>query len=515
MVHDWTSHHVIFTGAPEHEKREVVLNDPRFWNHFYFRGWRPNWPFRPQWPVFLQSKRDWSYSLNNGSGGTIGAPAKFVFDVTATPSCTKDFIVTGVNVAGSTTQANIIGLTNLYVDSSGKGYCSGTAPTLMFAYNIGTGLVNSYISLSLAGDKVAFNENGTTPYFHVLTFSTGTGNGTSAAAPAVPGTGNSAVDTKLALTGGVSTAPYVDYAKDTAYVTTTDNVMHKFSGVFRGTPAEVTTGGWPISTGISTSYGISTPVYDGVTKHVFFTDSSNGSIDYVDDSGSTATVVTGTFDFGSAGFTPAPVVVDSTNQKVYAFAANPNGTHAVVAQADTSLSSSSQVVVNVGNGNTAGYNPLEGDFNNAYYSGTAASALLYVVGNDSTANRIPSLFGIGFNSSFKMNATASSGPIKLATATAGASPVTEFYNSTTSKDYIFVGVTTRCTTAITGGCIRSIDITSGFPTATSVNNVVLAASGGTGGITVDNNSSYSEASSVYYAPLSGNTVVKATQSALQ
>ena len=65
------------------------------------------------------------------------------------------------------------------------------------------------------------------------------------------------------------------------------------------------------------------------------------------------------------------------------------------------------------------------------------------------------------------------------------------------------------------GCIRSLDITGGFPAAGTINNVILNATGGTGTITVDNNSGNAEASSVYYTTLSGATIVKATQSALQ
>jgi hypothetical protein len=45
--------------------------------------------------------------------------------------------------------------------------------------------------------------------------------------------------------------------------------------------------------------------------------------------------------------------------------------------------------------------------------------------------------------------------------------------------------------------------------------VILNATGGTGTITVDNDSSAAEASSVYYTTQSGNNVVKATQAALQ
>ena len=158
-----------------------------------------------------------------------------------------------------------------------------------------------------------------------------------------------------------------------------------------------------------------------------------------------------------------------------------------------------------------------GDFNEDYYDGDSTTARMYVVGNNGTANRLPALYAIGFNASFKMDPTYASGPLVLTTNTAGisASPVTAFYNSTLNKQFLFLSVTNRCTAAITGGCIRSLDVTGGFPTAASVNNVVLAAAGGTGGISIDNVSSAVGASSVYYTTLTGRTIVKATQAALQ
>jgi hypothetical protein len=350
----------------------------------------------------------------------------------------------------------------------------------------------------------------------VLQFKTGAGNGTSATSPAVPGTGNTAVDTKIAFTGGATTGPFIDYAHDVAYVTTngTASVVHKISGVFNGTPAEVTTGGWPAT--IAGNPGVSTPVFDGVSKHLFVTD-GNGFIDYIDDSVTPAVVHSGSFSFAANGITAAPVVVDSTRQKVYAFAGNPNGANAVVAQADTNLTAGSKVVVNVGTGsaNTV----LEGDFNNAYYTGTAASAFLYVAGNDATGTQRAALYNIGFNTSFTMNATTANGPLALATAAVNASPITEFYNSRLARDFLFVSVSNNCTNGAgglpTGGCIRSLNVTTAFPTAATINNVVLSASGGTGTITVDNNNAAAEASSVYYTTQTGATIVKATQSALQ
>jgi hypothetical protein len=76
--------------------------------------------------------------------------------------------------------------------------------------------------------------------------------------------------------------------------------------------------------------------------------------------------------------------------------------------------------------------------------------------------------------------------------------------------------------AITGGCIRSLDVTgNAFPNSTTVNAVVMAAPAGTGLITIDNVSTVSGASSVYYTTRTpgrggtGGTIVKATQAALQ
>jgi hypothetical protein len=545
MVEDWSSRHVIFSEDVARENRGAVLADPRFWHQYLRRH-----ATRPL-PVFDEdrereherdderdgdrghdrddhhrrhkkalSHRDWTVPLGGGSGGRISGPAKFVFDVTAAPSCTTDFVVTGVAANGAANQANIIGLNRLYTNPGGTGFCAGTGPLVMFAYNVGAGQVPSLVALSLNGQKLAFSENNVaagTSNFHVLKFATGAGNGTSATAPAVPGTGNTAVDTKIALTGGSTTGPFVDYAHDVAYVTTngTSSIMHKFSGVFNGTLAEVTTGGWPAT--IPGNPGVSTPVYDNVSRHVFATDGT-GHIDYIDDSVSPAVVVSGTFAFTGTGITAAPLVVDSSRQKVYAFAGGGNGASAVAAQADTNLTAGSKVVVNVGT--TSPNAVLEGDFNNAYYSGGAfGTAFLYVVGNDKTGTQRAALYNIGFaDATFKLNAAPANGPLALSVGnTTGvlASPLTEFFNSRLAKDFMFVGISSACQAQGGSGCIRSMDITGGFPTAANVNNVILNATGGTGTITVDNNNVAAEASSVYYTSQSGNDIVKATQAALQ
>ena len=84
-----------------------------------------------------------------------------------------------------------------------------------------------------------------------------------------------------------------------------------------------------------------------------------------------------------------------------------------------------------------------GDFNEAYYNGVSGQSLLYVIGNDGSANRVPALYAIGFNSSFKLNPTYSNGPLLLWRETwpgITASPITAFFNSSLNKQFLFLGV---------------------------------------------------------------------------
>jgi len=546
VVEDWSTHQVIFSENVPEELKPTVMADSRFWLQYFRRHASYRVCAEPEgrqdeslcprdplpgsgWQVIRPAKRDWSVSLGGGSGGPISEPAIFTYDVSAAPNCTGDYAVTGIDVAGASgTQANIIGLNNLYVNGTSSGYCYGsshlTAPTVLFSYFVGTGNVQSSPVISLDGKKVAFVENSSTSSkLHILTIGTTGTNGTSATAPVAVGSagGNNAVDTQVGFTSTSSTAPFIDYDDDVAYVSTngTASIVHKITGVFRGIPTEVTTNGWPAT--ISGNPSISTPVFDFTSKHVIMLDAA-GSLDYVDDSVSPAVTHSAALSIASTGINATPVVIDSSRKLVYAIANNPNGTHALVAQANTSLTSASLVTVNIGTG--TGNLIRQVDFNNSYYTGAPyTSCFMYVVGNDSGLFQGPALFDVAFsNSSFVLNTTTANGPLALTTGlTSGVntSPLTEFYNSTTSKDYMFVSVTNACeSTGITGGCIRSLNITNGFPTSGNVNSVVLAASGGTGRASVDNyanTTTYPGASSIYYTTLSGNTLVKATQAGLQ
>jgi hypothetical protein len=465
-----------------------------------------------------------SFILTAAPGGGQTFPAKYVFDVTASPSCTNDYVVIGVPAnPASGGQANIVGFNNLYSGSSTPTpYCGMSGPTVMFAYASGSGQVPASVVLSLNGSQIAYVENRTdSSYFHVLTLGTTGTNGTSPTAAVAPGSagGNNAVDQSVLLSPdggttnqGSTNAAYVVYAhndaNEVAYVTTYSSAgsgsgyLYKISNVFNGsaTPTLV----WSVAIDAVPS----TPVYDSVSNNVFFTDSS-GRIDYVTDTGPSPSVVYGAV-LASGNTAENAVVVDSIGQMVYA-TFNSNGTNALIVQAPTSMASS--VSVPVGTASTIYAGPYEPDFNQAWYTGTG-TPLLYIAGTGS--GTLPTLYSVGFNGSGVMNSSADASTAALATGTADSSPVTEFYNATLAKDYLFVGVTNNCIATAGGGnagCVMSLDITSGFPTVGG-SSTALAATGGTSGIIVDNDSSLNEASSIYYATKTGANLVKATQAGL-
>lgn len=461
------------------------------------------------------------FTLSAAPGGGQTFPAKYVFDVTAAPSCANDFVVIGIPTnpaAGG--QANIAGVNNLY--SGGAGALCATGPTVKFAYASGTGQVPASVELSQNGSQIAYIENLPTgsSYFHVLTIGTTGTNGTSATAAVVPGAagGNNAVDQSVLLSpdGGITNqsstnAPFVVYtANDTndfAYVTTYNpagsgsGYLYKISNVFNGsaTPTIV----WSVAI----SAVPSAPVYDWVSNKVFFTDGS-GRLDYVVDTGSSPSVEYSAV-LASGATSENAVVIDSTNEMVYA-TFNSNGINAIVVQAPTSMAS--PVAAPIGTGSTIYTGPYQPDFNNAWYTGSG-TPLLYIAGTGT--GTLPTLYSVGFNGSGVMN-TSASATAALATGTADSSAVTEFYNATLGKDYLFVGVTNNCIATAgggTAGCVMSLDITSGFPTI-NASSTALAATGGTSGIIVDNESGLTQASSIYYATKTGATLVKATQSGL-
>jgi hypothetical protein len=108
-----------------------------------------------------------------------------------------------------------------------------------------------------------------------------------------------------------------------------------------------------------------------------------------------------------------------------------------------------------------------------------------------------------------MNATADAVTLAVASNTAECSPLTEFFNASTSRDAIFFGVSavgsgTNCLPGTAGmGCVMSVTIT-GAPGTLSIANSI-AEIGGPSGIIVDNAAASGQASSLYFSSQGNST----------
>lgn len=580
IVDDWTHHHVIFSnpGAMEdairngdYEKWHQIVTDPRYrmqWikrypasavqmtaDSYRFPGLRHRPPdpgpprHEPRGPVLEDDNDtihgDWAVTLAGGAGTGPAPgmyPAKFSFSTTATPDCTNDFVVFPITPS-PIGQANLIGVNNLY-----SGTCTGTVPNFLFAYDFGGGGVQTSPVLSEDGTKVALVEsitgNGSTvgSIFHVLTLdkrgSSGCPNspcnGTAFNSPAVPCTvngavscsTNSAVDTKITMRGGVSvsrSSPFVDYTNDIAYVGDDNGDIHKFTGVFNGTPTEVITGGWPYTAGQSAA---TSPIYDSVSGNLFF-GTANGNIRCVIASSATdcgqgaVSVANGT---GTASAVIDAPIVDSTNKTVFVTASNTsNGS--ILFQANTTLATASQVRVAMG---ASGTDLYVGAFDNAYFT-SASTGHMYFCGNVSSTAATPTLYRVGFSSTGIMNNTKDSGSFQLVlSGNTGAgvdcTPLTEVFNSSQSKDYLFLGVkshgfmtgTPNCANQT---CVMSFSLPTAlpftFPSSANAATTSNLGSKGISGIIIDNVSGSTGTSQIYFGNLQVNTGVQASQSALQ
>jgi len=570
LVDDWTHHHVIFSdpGTEQdaiakgtHEEWLRIVNDPRYRmqqirrgaiarqaSHFGSDPWNDKEHDRgregqpPAGNEDESIQRDWTVAL--GAAGASTAidtyPAKFTFNVNAAPSCTQDYVIYPIDVAGSATQANILGVNNLY-----KTTCTtGTVPNVEFAYNVGTGIVETSPVLSEDGTKVAFVEsitgtllNTAGSIFHVLKLGTNgnTGcpaspcNGNARNTPVAPGTLNNAVDVKIKLapvtllglglfgSTDFKSAPFVDYTNDIAYVGDANGAIHKITGVFLGTPTEVA-GAWPfiIPTALlGTPVSFGSPVLDGgASQSIFAADVSTGIL-YCVVAATGAACANPKIQAGSGGIQDGPIV-DSTTEKV--FVVNDNGSSNALLQVSTSLASSSLLTVNMG---TAGSDLYNGAFDNAYFASGTNTGHMYFCGNG-TLYQVPITNGT-------MGTTAAATTFKLSTTTglqADCTPLAEVFNpnilisGTTGHDLLFLGVKNNgAPTGCNGGaCIMTFDITSGAVPTAPIATFPLATGTtllGTSGFVIDNVSTTTGGSQVYFGNLNAGTGVQASQPGLQ
>jgi hypothetical protein len=535
LVTDWSHHRMVFSEPNSLMKRFELSSNTRYVQQVRRRNaekrgggqneWR--WHHAPDGTNHIQG--DWSIDM--GSGTTVGAgnyPAKYSFDPTSAYCATPappvgqqpDFVVYNTSLAGSGSQATIVAFDNLYT-----GTCTGGTPQTYWAYNTGTtGAVTTSPVLSYDGTQVAFVQNtGTGANLVILRWQANTGT-LSSPVPLTAGpctaltapcmqtvpfsTANS--DTN---TADNNSSPYYDYGQDVLYVGDAGGFLHKFTGVFFGTPTEVVSTGpstvWPAS--LSGIYGqVNSPVFAYGYNEILVT--CGDGVLYVVDTTLGAVPINGvnsSAKLANFGFDDGPLL-DITSGHLYLFAraditnsvasvfqfaipANPAALH--------NATGTEVIVFNSATIPASGF--YDGTFNDPYYNSTNGTGDLYVCSTDGSVN---ALWVIPISNS--VMSTPTLGPT-LTTANAGCSPITEFKNTTTGNDQIFLSV---AGSAITGGstqikcpaasgCIMSFDVNS---TLTGASNTSATASetGGTSGIVVDNLSSTTGASQVYFTPLS-------------
>jgi hypothetical protein len=572
VPNDWSHRHVVFSRPATALQASQLQKEPRYWHQMLRRNAAAQ--LRVAVPGVGESRdntlaefrrrlrkssnhRDWAESL--GPGATTGTttfpqfPAKFTFSIDPNDESCNDYAAFPTNVPGVTGtggapagQPSIIAFQNLYAASDGSGACGVLAPTIAWAYNTNaagdtTGVVSGSPTLSGDGTKVAFVEsNAGGSVLHLLQYTVGDGTDATntmilTVAPTnllTSGSGWNACPTDgsscmISLTFSPSTAsnssPFYDFAFDELYLGDDSGVLHKFTGVFNGTPTEVTAG-WPIT--VHAGAALTPPVADSVSKNIFVGD-SDGVLSFVMDTGSTTgTCATGvppclgstTVLASDGGLHPIidPPILDPTTGRVFVFVGD-SGTltgvarHAYVVQAGVDLTGVARV--NVGGPGA----PLHsGAFDDTYFNsspGTTAG-FMYVCGKTGAIDH-PAMRQISFHADGTIN-TAGLRTLQVGN-TAGAvgqcSPVTEIFNPNTGTggtDLIFfsvqsggrgtVGTTlTNCPLTAPTGCIMSIDVTSAaFPTALTDS---LGEIGGTSGIVIDNVGNFGQDSSLYFSRL--------------
>lgn len=506
---DWTQHHIVFTRDGLLKHPDVIYREPRV----LFQA-AQRWQRRDSGAVSTgletqvsaaATPQDWNVSLGTGRISANMFPAKWGFDPASAPSCTADYVLYGLATVGTTGgQANLVAFNNLYSSASG-GFCPGTGPAVLFAYNITTaagGRVATSPVLSVDGKKVAFVESTVTggpAIFHVLTWTAGQGTIAVSAAPTMTSI------TYSPTANSTTSSPWVDYATDTAYVGADNGRIYKFTGVFKGTPALVTTAPWPIT--VSNNIRLTPPVLDS-RRGLLMVGAANGRLYQIDiNTGIIKSLIVGMAGQRNPGILGAPIV-DVTNGTTFVISSN-DGTSGVLVEVDTAAMTQlakGRIGLASANGTTTVslYQPaLSNDYFNNPSTGVIRSC-----GTGATTIE-PWQYAFGFsivNNQPVMNNTPVFSQQLLTSTAARCTGWTEFFNPNISggTDFFFFGLTTNCVGA--SGCVAS--------TTGNTSPITAAVPGGPSGIVMDNFSTASQASSIYFSARGVNRAYKFTQSGL-
>jgi hypothetical protein len=322
--------------------------------------------------------------------------------------------------------------------------------------------------------------------------------------------GNAHSPTMTSLTfsptaNSTTSSPWIDYSNDIVYLGADNGLVYKITGVFKGTP---TLAGvpWPVT--VSTNLHLTPPVLDSGLG-LLMVGSANGNLYQI----KTATGTLSALAIGagaSSGIVSAPIV-DITNGTTFVVSAN-DGTSAVLVEVDTNgMFQIAKGRIGVGAHSGTALTIHDPAPSNNYYI-TPTSGVIRVCGTGA-ANTIPWQYAFGFTGHIMHSIPAFSQqlPTNPANSTAArCTGWTEFFNSTLGTDFFFFGLSPDCTAAGgAGGCVA--EITDSNPSTI----VTRTVTNGPSGIVVDNYSSATQASSIYFTAEGVNTAYKFTQNGLQ
>jgi hypothetical protein len=602
---DWSHRHLVFSLPANYAQAWELQKEPRYFYQYVRQHTSPIIPAgvvqssaesEPMEEVESGSQldqadkdlesdpalghRDWAVALPPGAFmGASQFPAKFSFDVNAAPSCTADYVA----FTTSKPIPSIVAFDNLYSTQPGAGgFCNHAGPSVKWAYNTNlvgdnTGVTVTSPVISFDGSKIAYVESRTSAnggsILHILSWKPGaaaTVQGT-IAAPAKPdivippGKPWNTTNCPAARSCIVNiifngtppdtlSAPFYNYALDILYVGDDVGVLHKFTGVFLGSPAEVTTGGWPLRVHPGTV--LTSPVFDFTSKNIFVGDNS-GRLSFVKEVGS----ITG----ACAGGTPpclgaqhqaltgsivdAPIVDASTERVLVIDGTEISANHGSMFQFDAALTTASKITVRVGGNLNRATDILHaGTFDDAYFSVGPAAGHFYTCGKDPLFNNRPAIYRFSFDASGRLRTIGIPAPLtRLSSANLAGdacSPITELKNGATDRIFFSIashanlpangGTATGCTNGI--ACVSMIVLGAAWPPAATTAGIKapfapgagVTGAGGSSGIVIDNVGTGAQESNIYYtyrvnsnagAPCNGTVgvgcAVKATQSALK
>lgn len=477
---------------------------------------------------------DWSVNLGSGASLGLGVyPAKYSFSLSSA-TCATDFVVYNTGLAGTgmmgSTQASIVAFNNLYTGC-------GTVPSFYWAYDTAGGKIVTSVTLSLDGSQVAFVQTtGTAASLVVLKWAASASE-TPSAPDVLTSTAASSYRactapcmTVIPFSGSANdsgSSVYPDYGADTIYVGDDAGNLHKFTGVFAGSPTEAGTP-WPVSVSAG-GEALSSPVYDPVSGHVLVGDylsseeanCATGGCGYLYTvSSSTGAVVQSARLDYIFGVVDAPLL-DISAQTAYVFvgadsgfesSSSPCGSRVPcsgVFQFPTTFSSGAAgTEAKIGNGYQI---LLTGTPDNQFFTSAnpaSPTGNLYVVGNTGAANN--TLYQIPITAN--VMGAPNSGPVLSTNYTDGfmmaaGMGLTEIFNGT--DDYIFTSVLiyaapSACiTSSLTEGCVMGFNVTSGTISSSTMPTGATMEAGGVSAIIVDNTvtSGAITGSNIYYTPL--------------